>query len=271
MNDVSEPEPTHGWIHPTGKVPQRVALLGCGPSIRSWYVGQFTYDRQFPNFHPENGGEIWSLNKGLRTNAAHLGFVLDDLVGEARRSPEYTADLNRLTIPIVTSIIDADVRRHFPQLDLYEYPFSRIMANIGLRRLLVKGADPADLEPRAEATRAKVRTEAEANAYYLHNSIPMILAYALFIGVRDVMLFGIDYDYPDRGQAEEGRANCEYWIGLLRGYGLNVYVTDDTTILNTLKQPWVYGYGKRPPTWPAQWGDEIAGELQRLTRRVIKT
>jgi hypothetical protein len=74
----------------------------------------------------------------------------------------------------------------------------------------------------------------------------MILAYALFIGVREIRLYGADYVIRGSDHMEENRPNCEYWVGFLRGMGIVVKVPRGTTLLNTDMNKRIYGYARDP-------------------------
>jgi hypothetical protein len=87
---------------PTPKPPPKtVAIIACGPTNSDWHAGHFTYEPQFPKTD-----EVWTLNKALRTTKADLVFIMDDLVGEARRSPAYAEDIRNLTCPVITSNVE---------------------------------------------------------------------------------------------------------------------------------------------------------------------
>ena len=216
-----------------GEPPETVAIVGCGPTMKDWHMGHFGYACAFPPVD-----QVWGLNKGLRTQKADLGFVMDDLVGECRRSPEYYEDLKALKLPIITSTVDTEVRKLLPNANLTEYPLREVLLCVGHKVLAARNQradDPVALEIGKEA------------GYYLHNSIPYMLAYALYCGVKGVQVFGCDYTYPGTDAREDDRANAEYWVGLLRGFGVEVKVPTTTTLLNSRKQPYLYGYGARPP------------------------
>lgn len=217
--------------------PKTVAILGCGPTNSTWHASRFTYEPQTPAVE-----EVWAVNKGLRTQRADLVFILDDLVGEARRSPEYADDIRKLTVPVVTSTVDDAVRRLFPNVHLIEYPVERIIWTLGMRILAARAHRERILE-RPDL----VYKFGMEGFYYLHNSIPMMLAFALVMGVKGIQLFGVDYTFPGQDVREDDRACCEFWVGALRMAGVEVLTCSGTTLLNTRRQPWIYGYGQRPP------------------------
>ena len=252
IEDVPRPIPSR---HVTGKIPKSVSIVAMGPSQRVWHNGNGSYSLGVPR--PE---EVWCLNKGLRTIKCDVGFVLDDLVGEARRSEQYATDIRGLTLPIITSTIDSDVRQLFPNNRLHAFPLEQNIWEIGVRYGVVNGTDVNQII----AAPDNVLRIGGAVGYYLHNSIPMILAYALWIGVQKCYLYGVDYTYPGQEAREDDRANCEYWVGFCRGQGMEVQVCADSTLLDTRSPTKLYGYGARPPVLHPPTQEDIRGILRHL-------
>jgi len=221
-------------VHPTGRNPEFVAVVACGPTQTEWHRAHISYHRSF-NPPPE----VWTLNKALRTVRADLGFVMDDMCGEGRRAETYRHDLNTCGTPIITSILDDEVRGMYPAAQLHEYPLSDVLWYAATVLCMAQGGEitPARLVQRRQAV------------CYQHNSLPYILAYALYIGVRKLMLFGVDYTHPSNPSdvREDDRANAEYWIGILIACGVEIIVPESTTLLNTCYKKPMYGYGARQP------------------------
>ena len=252
IEDVIPPIPCR---HVTGKIPESVSVVAMGPSQRTWHNGNGSYDRAIPK-----ADEVWALNKGLRTLKVDVGFILDDLVGEARRSEEYARDIRDLSIPIITTTIDTDVKALFPGNRLHTYPLEPIIWEIGVRYGVVNGTDVQQIIDHP----ANVLRIGGAVGFYLQNSVPMILAYALWIGVRKLYLYGVDYTYPGQEAREDDRANCEYWVGFCRGQGMEVQVCSDSTLLDTRNPTKLYGYGARPPVLNLPKTEDIQGILRHL-------
>jgi hypothetical protein len=251
------------FAHVTGGTPRSIHLLACGQTAETYKRLLQVYDPIIPP-----ADEIWTVNKSLRYERADLVFILDDLVGECRKSERYAreiAELSRST-PIITSIVDHDVVETLcaPAADayLFPYPYSEICHYLGYRHLLASG--------KVEMSLAEVYAAGRTIGSYMHNSIPMILLYAAFIGVRRVNLFGADYTDPKGANIREAdRANCEYAVGLIRGLGVDVWVTQDSSLLNTCRQPWVYGYGARQPIY-RQPDEADAADLKRRFEAFIR-
>jgi len=244
------------WEHPTGNKPKIVDIVACGPTLRTYLAMRMDYDPVAPT-----ADEVWTLNKALRTVKGDVGFVMDDMIGEHRRSSRYGEDLDDLSMPIITSTVDRDVLDMYPKLapNLHPYPINEVLNQIGARILHARGQGGS-----VQLGTNEVKETGDIAGYYLHNSIPFMLAYALFLGVEKVQLFGADYTYPGMVAREDDRANTEYWVGMLRAFGVEVWTTSDTTLLNQMKQPHIYGYGARPPirTWPTvEWLERQASDI----------
>ncbi len=251
-DELERPKPRHI----TGKTPASVAIVAMGPSARVWHNGNGSYDLAVPR--PD---EVWCLNKGLRTVKCDVGFVLDDLVGEARRSKEYHDDLRAMSgLPIITTTVDRDVRDLFPANHLHAFPLEPIVWEMAVRFAMTRGMTAAAIVDSA----GSLLRIGEAIALYLRNSIPMMLAYALWIGVEQVFLYGADYTYPGQDAREDDRANAEYWVGLCRGMGMEVQVCSDSTLLDMRTPKGIYGYGARPPVIRAPSNVDVAKILQHL-------
>ena len=68
---------------------------------------------------------------------------------------------------------------------------------------------------------------------YLNTSVAYALAYALYLGVKDIWLFGCDFCYPDIYKGESGRGCVEAWMmyGILRGH--RIHVAPTSTLFDT--------------------------------------
>jgi len=221
--------------HPTGNIPKTVNLIGLGPTQSDYHqINHAQYDPIIPI-----ADETWTMNKGIRTLRCHMAFILDDLVGECEQSDRYHQDIANFGEPIITTIIDHSVSGILPGCQLYSYPLHEIIDFFGLRFLNANFT--------VSLSHDQIRSAGKRVASYLKNSVPMILAYAGFIGVKKINIFGADYDFPGSKTHEADKANCEYWVGMLHGQGIEVNVTDRTTLLSMNQGRSIYGYGKRQP------------------------
>ena len=207
-----------GWVHPTGREPKTVLVVGLGPTKQDLLELTTIHE---PNPRIMDVDEVWGINGGANHLAGRVAYslvwVMDHIEGEARREPIYgkrLADwMDFHEAPIITSQAHGEWlhMRH-----MHEYPLREVVNTVGVD-----------------------------NAYF-HNSIPYILAYALFIGVEDLVMFGCDYAHERIKRREDDRPNAEYWVGFCRARGMRVYLPDTTTLCNANRGPWFYGYRDQP-------------------------
>ncbi len=194
------------FSHPTGKKPQKVLMLLLGESKADYANMQGTTHDPLPVF---DGCEVWTCNAGFRIWRHDVLFVMDDLELEAYRWPQYGEDLMQHNQPIITS-------RPYPSWNAQAYPFREICEDLQLH-----GFDR-----------------------YFFNTVPFMLAYALWLGVKHVSIFGADYWHPAIGNAREADlANAEWWLGFLRGRGVGISIAPNSTLMGMRNagRP-LYGY-----------------------------
>lgn len=72
---------------------------------------------------------------------------------------------------------------------------------------------------------------------YFNNTAAYAVAYAIYIGVRKISLFGLDFTRPNAHHAEQGRACVEFWLGIAAGRGIELGFAEKTTLMDTLDDP----------------------------------
>jgi len=189
--------------------PKHVAILGLGPSLD-----------QYTNIAKRLGGrhkfadEIWTINSLGSVMACDRIFHMDDvriqeLRAAARPESNIAAMLEWMrttTVPIVTS-------RPHP-----DYPSTEAFPLIEVLNELQYG--------------------------YFNSTAAYAVAYAIWLGVEKISLFGCDYTYPDAHDAEKGRACVEFWLGMAAERGIKISVPKNTTLLDALhtQRERFYGY-----------------------------
>lgn len=222
------------WRHPTGKQPKRIAIIGLGPTSQDWHSAHVQYT---PPLAPVD--EVWTVNKGLRTVRADLAFVMDDLVDEARKSERYGEDIANCPIPVITSTVDAPVKARWPKA--LAYPLEEVLSFWGARLNWMRTG-------KTEMSATDALNIGLDEAGYFNNSIPYMLAYAGYIGVNNVALFGCDYTFPGSPAREDDRANAEFWISALQfGLGVRFQYPSRTTIMARNLPRTFYGFNGRQP------------------------
>ena len=81
------------------------------------------------------------------------------------------------------------------------------------------------------------------NAYF-NSTVAYAVGLALLMKVPRLSLYGCDYSYRDRKETEKGRACVEFLLGMAASNGMEVVVSQDTTLLDANAPPdeRIYGY-----------------------------
>lgn len=166
--------------------------------------------------------EVWSLNRGLRGVQHDKLFCMDDLKWLEEKDPNYAAYLKKHNVPIITSTAYSD----YPMA--VEYPIHEVLQH--------------------------VKTDV-----FAVNTVSYMLAYALYIGVKEVWVYGADFIYPNGNQAEKGGQAVAFLLGLFHAAGLEYHVPATSTLLyaNEIKprpggmpQRVFYGYHRKKKDAP---------------------
>ena len=228
----------------TPGAPDCVHIVCSGATTKDYLAAMMGYTCAIPK-----ADQIWSLNKSLRTLRANMGFVLDDWIGEYSKSRAYMTDIVELThqMPIITTTLDAEVLSLIDGLggnkdNVIEYPIIDIRNALGEHFFNVCRGNIAESMDKESFIKQKGNS-----LLYMKNSVPLILAYALYIGVKSIYLFGADYTHPMSNRREGDQPCAEYWVGFLEACGVSVYLPQDTTLKSTREGLSIYGYGARQP------------------------
>lgn len=152
--------------------------------------------------------EIWTLNTAIRWLKYDLAFIMDDMSEFAHHFPAYGDEMRKADKPIITS----RAYDEFPTA--VDYPLQEIIN--------------------------------EYKQVYFNNSVPYIIAYALYIGVKEMKLFGADYTFPGQNAREAGRGCVEFWIGYAAARGMQVSVVETSTLMDACEDGRFYGYVHQP-------------------------
>jgi hypothetical protein len=79
---------------------------------------------------------------------------------------------------------------------------------------------------------------------YFNNTVAYAIAYAMYLGVGKISLFGVDFSYENDHKAERGRGCVEFLLGMAAARGIEVEVGGDSTLLDANVDPKnrFYGY-----------------------------
>lgn len=186
-----------------------IAILGLGPSLE-----------EYLNITKRLGGrraycdETWGINAVGGVVQCDRIFHMDDVrIQQVRATARPDSNIARMLEwmrrhpgPIYTS------RGHPDYPGLVEYPLEEVVN--------------------------------EFRHPYLNNTAAYALAYALYIGVEKVSIFGCDYTYPDAHDAEQGRGCLEFWLGIAAARGVKLAMPKVSSLMDACypQQRRLYGY-----------------------------
>lgn len=237
--------------------PKHVALVAMGPTRQ--HFTQFTnrIDRQqsFPD-------EIWGINFVADWLKADKIFLMDGVHYHEMKRGENQYVMGSWSIGDNAPVNEPYEGWH-ERIKSYDMPFivpyerlgwstcfGQPFVYRGVRNLGWQNAVAYPLERVIRKVgHAFIEMRTTRRRTRFNNSVAYALAYAASLdSVRRIDCFGLDYDYRDDfGNAiplEMGRAGTEYWLGYLRGRGVEVVLPTDSTLMDA-DQPKFYGY-----TWP---------------------
>lgn len=190
--------------------PAHVAIVGLGPSSKAYFETVMRLGGR-----KALADETWAVNALGDVLACDRVFHMDDVaVQERRAAAKPEGNIARMVEwlkthpgPIYTSV----VRDGYPGM----IPFP-------IEDVLNAGGVP-----------------------YFNNTVAYAIGYARFIGVKKLSLYGVDFTRPNVHQGEQGRACCEFWLGLCTADGMEIDLPSETTLMDACadgEHPWFYGY-----------------------------
>lgn len=190
--------------------PAHVAILGLGPSLNEYLeiTKRFGGRKAFAD-------ETWTINALGDVFVCDRVFHMDDVrVQEIRAQAAPKSNIAKMLEwirthpgPIYTS------RKHPDYPGLVEFPLEAVINKLSW-------------------------------GPYFNSTAAYAVAYAIFIGVKRMSLFGMDFTYPNAHHAEKGRACVEFWVGQAMARGIEVRFPKRTSLLDACAPDGerVYGY-----------------------------
>jgi SAM-dependent methyltransferase len=213
---LTKPAPVDAGPDPSayGPAPDHVAIVGNGPSAT-----------QFFEIARGLGGasaycdEVWGVNPIGDVLRCSRVFHMDDL-----RIQEERAKLNP----------DSGVAAMVRWLKTHPGPVYTSVVRPGYPGLV---AFPLEAF-------LKRRHDGNGSAPYFNTTTAYAIAFAIHIRVKRISLFGIDYTMANRHAAEQGRACCEFWLGVAAARGIEITVSDQSSLLDACAtdRDRLYGY-----------------------------
>lgn len=152
--------------------------------------------------------EVWAVNTAIRWCRHDVAFIMDDMQEFAKHFPDYGDAMRNHDRPIITSAA-------YPQFPTAKpLPLGEIIAH--------------------------------TQQMYFNNSVPYMIAYAMLIGVKRLVLFGADYTFPGTEAREDGRGCTEFWLGFAAARGMTVEICKSSTLMDARKGLRFYGYLSQP-------------------------
>jgi SAM-dependent methyltransferase len=177
--------------------PRHVAILGLGPSLE-----------KYSGVAKRAGGrrafcdETWGINAVGDVYACDRVFHMDDVrVQEIRAAAAPASNIAAMLAwlrtypgPVITS------RAHPDYPGLQEFPLEAVVNRF----------------PTA----------------YFNSTAAYAVAYAVYLGVKKISLFGIDFTYANAHDAEKGRACVEFWLGIAAARGIELSMPKVTSLMD---------------------------------------
>jgi len=192
-----------------GIIPDHVSILGLGPSLSEYT----NITRRLGNRH-RFSDETWVINALGSIIQCDRIFHMDDVrIQEIRAESQPESNIAAMLewmkttdIPIITS------RPHPDYKALEPFPLIEVLNKF--------------------------------DTGYFNSTAAYAVAYAIWLGVKKISLFGVDFTYPDAHDAEKGRACVEYWLGMASERGIRLSIPKTSTLLDALhtQRERFYGY-----------------------------
>jgi SAM-dependent methyltransferase len=189
--------------------PEHVAILALGPSVGSYL-----------EFTKRLGGrdkfcdEVWGINAIGNVFECDRVFHMDDVrIQEirAQASPQGNIAamlpwLRRHPGPVYTS------RPHPDYPGLVAYPLEEVVRDTGYA--------------------------------YMNSTAAHAVAFAVYLRVKKITLFGMDFTYEHSHHAEKGRACVEFWLGIAAARGIQISIPQKSSLMDGCEPPRerLYGY-----------------------------
>lgn len=196
-------------------IPKHVAIVGLGPSCATF----FELTRRLGGVSAYCD-EVWGINAIGDVLRCDRVFHMDDLqVQEGRAALKPDGNIAAMVRwlkthpgPVYTSV----VRQGYPGLVAF---------------------------PLAEVLNAK-HDGNNGGVPYFNSTAAYAIAFAVNIGVEKISLYGLDYTLANSHRAEQGRACCEFWLGIAAARGIEIMIPDNSSLMDACAsdRDRLYGY-----------------------------
>ena len=190
-------------------VPEHVVILGLGPS-----VDEYTNIVKRAGNRKSFSDEVWTINMLGGIFDCDLCFHMDDVrIQEIRAEARPDSNIANMLAWIKESKVPVMTSRSHPDYPaLVDFPLVEVMNDLQYD--------------------------------YFNSTAAYAVAYAIYLGVKKITLFGCDYTYPNAHDAEKGRACVEFWLGMAAQRGIKISVPKKSTLMDAIyeQKDRFYGY-----------------------------
>lgn len=224
-------EPTPAFAKPAA--PDHVAILGMGPSL-----DQYTGLCKRAGGRSAYCNETWGINAVADVLNCDRVFHMDDVrIQEIRAAARPESNIAKMLAwlkthpgPVYTS------RAHPDYPGLIAYPLEDV-----LNALPPFG--------------------------YFNSTAAYAVAFAIYLGVKKISLFGFDFTYANAHHAEKGRACVEFWLGVAVAKGITVSMGNASSLMDACEpvEKRLYGYDTLDVSLAADVDGIRVGYTERAT------
>jgi len=196
-------------VPPPAPAPAKhICILGLGPSVESY----MDLTRRLGG-RRRLADETWAINALGDVFACDRVFHMDDVrIQEVRVAAAPQSNIGVMLdwmkthpAPIYTS------RPHPDYPGLVQFPLEAVINDLGTA--------------------------------YFNGTAAYAIALAIHEGAKIISLFGIDFTYANAHHAEKGRACVEFWLGVAMARGIEIRVSDRSSLLDMCEGQPLYGFG----------------------------
>lgn len=195
-------------------VPKHVAIIGLGPSCAAFF--EMTRRLGGASAYCD---EVWGINAIGDVLRCDRIFHMDDLkVQEARAAANPDGNIAAMVRWLKTHpgpVYTSRLRPGYP--GLVEFPLEDVL---------------------------NAKHDGNGGAPYFNSTAAYAIAFAIHLGVEQISLFGLDYTLPNSHRAEQGRACCEFWLGIAAARGVEITIPGTSSLMDACAtdRDRLYGY-----------------------------
>ena len=206
------------------KVPKHVAILGLGPSINEYLEATKRLGGR-----KKYADETWGMNALGDVFICDKLFHMDDIrIQEIRAEARPESNIAAMVKWLKDYQGEVITSRAYPDYPcLTEFPLEDVLN--------------------------------EFEIPYFNSTAAYAIAYAVFIGVERISVFGADFTYPNSNQAEAGRGCVEFWLGIASARGIKITLPATTSLMDAMmtQEAKLYGYDTQDIIFKPQAGGRL--------------